>query len=43
MIIDYVIEQECNTIIIGDIQNIKQNMKTYKNFINDTSSLNLCK
>ncbi|MFR0823453.1 MAG: RNA-guided endonuclease InsQ/TnpB family protein [Clostridia bacterium] len=33
MIVDYAIKQECNTIIIGDIQNIKQNMKNNRSFV----------
>ncbi len=33
MIINYAIENECNTIVIGNIKEIKQNMKNNKRFV----------
>ena len=33
MIIEYAKENKCNTIVIGDIKNIKQNMKNNKRFV----------
>ena len=33
MIIEYALENECGTIVIGDIKNIKQNMKNNKRFV----------
>ena len=33
MIVDYAKENECDRIIIGDIKNIKQNMKNNKRFV----------
>ena len=33
MIIDYAKENECNTIVIGNMKNIKQNMKNNKRFV----------
>ena len=33
MVVDYAIENKCNTIVIGDIKNIKQNMKKNKSFV----------
>ena len=33
LIIEYALENECDTIVIGDIKNIKQNMKNNKRFV----------